>query len=419
MKTEIKSINQCVKELEIIIDAEKALQDYKSTLGGLRKMAVVPGFRKGKAPLSMVERLYGDAVKDEYFRNKIDEYYEQALKETELQPIAQPELLDSSWEKGEDFTAKFKIEVAPEIKIENYKGLEVQFEEKVVDEKELENTLKNLCLQNSYNEDVDAPAEEGSYVKIMMKISEDNEVEREVIAGENQYGEAFNKDLIGKKADEMFKTSIFEGENKKEVEVIVVAVQKRVVPELNDDFAKDLEFDNLDALKAKVKEDLEEQAKIHNYNGKIEAIYTAIAKANPFDVPESQIKQYAAQMANDAAKQYRMPAQQLMPLYQPMAEAQLKQYYIMAELMKTIEMEVTDADKEEIIAEASESLKLSIEEYKEKYAKQIASEDFTLKVKERKIMKMIEAESTFVPFPKEETKNDEELEEITIEEPKE
>ncbi|NQT65542.1 MAG: hypothetical protein HQ554_05130, partial [FCB group bacterium] len=128
MKTSIKETSQCVRELTITIEAENAITDYNKIVNQYKKYVAIPGFRKGKAPISMIEKSFGPQIKEEYYNQKLGEYYKEAIDTENIHPINQGEASDFDWEKGKDLVVTFKYEVMPEIKIENYKGLKIPFE---------------------------------------------------------------------------------------------------------------------------------------------------------------------------------------------------------------------------------------------------------------------------------------------------
>ena len=128
MKIKINDITQCEKELVLTIDAKDASADYNSVLAKFKNYVTIPGFRKGKAPLGKVERMYGDHAKEEFYNQKIGDYFKKALEERQINPVNQGEAKDVKWEKGTDLVVTFSYEIMPEVKVSKYKELEVPFE---------------------------------------------------------------------------------------------------------------------------------------------------------------------------------------------------------------------------------------------------------------------------------------------------
>lgn len=421
MKVDVKDISQCVKELTITIEANEAIKDYNKTLAKFKNFVVIPGFRKGKAPLSMIERSYGDHVKEEYYNKKIRDYYKQALDENDLHPINQGEAQDFEWEKGKDLVMTFIFEVMPEIKVTKYKGLSVPFEAAKFKKSMVDETLEDFRHKTATEETPEiADLEDQMSVTIKFLDDDGNEtkqIDRQFILGDNSYSKSFNTKLKGLKVGDSVKTTLFtKSEKSSDSEITedlknrvflveVKEIKRKILPELNDDFAKDLDSDSLTDLKKKIEEELKLKILKDNSEHKKQAISTALIKENPFDLPPSFVRSYAENMAKPYAEQYKIELDKIIPLYEATAEFALKNHYIMDELKKLEKIEITDEDKEAMIAEAAENLKMEVDKYKEMYKKQIESEEFRLSLEDKKLMDFLEKQSKFVPYPKEDADN--------------
>ena len=394
MKVVTKDISQCVKELTITIEAAEALQDYNKTLSKFKNFVVISGFRKGKAPNALIERNYGDHVKEEYFNQKMSDYYKQALDENDLHPINQGEAKDVEWEKGKDLVMTFQLEVMPEIKVEKYKGLKVPFEPTKFKDAMIDETIEDFRHKTATEETVES-SEINDLMSVTIKFldeegNETKQIERQFILGDNSYSKTMNKNLTGVKVGDEIKTKLFtksEESTDSEIKdnlkdrdflVEVKEIKRKVLPELNDDFAKDLEYDSLQILREKIAEELKIKIEKDNSERKRQAISAALVQENPFDLPPSFVKNYAESIAKPYAEAYKMEIDKILPLYEATAEFSLKNHYILEKLKKLENIEISEEDKDAMIAEAAENLKLDVEKYREMYKKQIESEDFKL-----------------------------------------
>lgn len=426
MKVVTKDISQCVKELTITIEAAEALQDYNKTLSKFKNFVVISGFRKGKAPNALIERNYGDHVKEEYFNQKMSDYYKQALDENDLHPINQGEAKDVEWEKGKDLVMTFQLEVMPEIKVEKYKGLKVPFEPTKFKDAMIDETIEDFRHKTATEETVES-SEINDLMSVTIKFldeegNETKQIERQFILGDNSYSKTMNKNLTGVKVGDEIKTKLFtksEESTDSEIKdnlkdrdflVEVKEIKRKVLPELNDDFAKDLEYDSLQILREKIAEELKIKIEKDNSERKRQAISAALVQENPFDLPPSFVKNYAESIAKPYAEAYKMEIDKILPLYEATAEFSLKNHYILEKLKKLENIEISEEDKDAMIAEAAENLKLDVEKYREMYKKQIESEDFKLALEEKKLMDILEKNSKFVPYPKENKKQTSKLE---------
>ena len=431
MKTELKEIKSTIRELTITVPKDKALNDYQKTLQNFKKYVQIPGFRKGKAPLHMVERNYGEYAKEEFFNQKIEDYYKEALDKGDFHPVNAGEMKKVEWDKGSDLVAVFEFEVMPEIKVEKYKNLEIPFEEREYSENMVDEVLKDYQKNMGVLKEIEVVDENCKVIMDVNFIDENKEVTKTVsrtikTGSENVYGERFNQEILGKKKDESFETVLFDkpqenpdkdfGENiiGRTFLISVKKIEKEELPEIDDDFAKDLEYESLDDMKQKVIQELKEKIDKENKDRLRGAILESLIKENPFELPQSIVQNYAQNMAEPYAKAYKMDVEKLIPMYSSIAEYNLKSFYLIQEIIKSENIELTDEEKETHIKEAAKKMNdMDIEKYKKLYKKQIESDDFYFETKETKVIEFIQNTATFVPYPKEDKKVEEKLDKPT------
>ena len=420
MKTSIKETNQCVRELTITIESENAITDYNKIVNQFKKYVAVPGFRKGKAPISMIEKSFGPQIKDEFYNQKLGEYYKEAIDAENIHPINQGEALDFEWEKGKELVVTFKYEIMPEIKVEKYKELEIPFEPVKFKKDMIDATLDEYRNKMATETPVEI-TENSNIIEATFKfLNEENEVTKEVnrkfILGENQYSKSFNTKLTGLKVDDEVKTKLFTKSQKsddteidnsikdRDFLVKINTIKRKDIPEINDDFAKDLEYDSLKDLNVKVEEELKGKIEEDNKNNMKSAVLAQLIEENAFELPASIVKQVAENMAKPYAEAYKMELDQMTQMYMGVAEFNLKGHYLIDEIKKIEEIKISDEEKEEIIKEAAENVKMDLEKYKKMYKKQIESSDFTYAAEEDKVIEIIKKSSKFVALPKESKK---------------
>jgi len=423
VKIELKDTSSTQKEMTLTIEADVASKDYQKILTGLRQYASVPGFRKGKAPLNMVERLYGENIKEEFYNQKLKDYYKKALEEKKIKPINQGEATKVEWEKGKELVVVFKFEVMPDIEIKKYSALEIPYEKIEFKQQMVDVTLEDYRQKVANEIDTDSPSEKND--KITAKItflnddaSDGKTIERTFLLGDNSYSENFNNNLTGAKVGDQIKTKLFsQGQEIKDNEieskfyestarVEIISIKSKQLPDLNDEFAKDLEYDSLSDMKKKIAAELKLKIKQENEQRLRSAIIGKLIEENPFDLPSSIIHSYAESMAKPYADNYKVSMEKIVPMYYKMAEYNIKSHYIMEKLLKIKNVEISEQEKAELISEAALNLNMELEKYKKMYANQIQSEEFTRAAKEKKLIKMIADDSKFVPYPKEEIKAD-------------
>ena len=420
MKTSIKETSQCVRELTITIESKTAISDYNKIVNQFKKYVAIPGFRKGKAPISMIEKSFGPQIKDEFYNQKLGDYYKEAIDAEKIHPINQGEASEFEWEKGKDLIVTFKYEVMPEIKINQYKALKIPYEPVKFKKEMVEATLDEYRNKMATETPVET-AEIGTIIDATFKfLNEDNEVTKEVnrkfVLGENQYSKSLNTKLTGLKVDDEIKTKLFTKSQKSEdvdidasikdrdFFVKINAIKRKDIPKLDDDFAKDLEYDSLKDLNSKVEIELKAKIEEDNKNNMKSAVLAQLIDENTFELPQSIVKQVAENMAKPYAEAYKMELDQMTQMYMGVAEFNLKGHYLVEEIKKIEEIKISNEEKEEIILKAAENVKMDIEKYKKMYKNQIESSDFIYAAEEDKVIELINKSSKFVALPKESKK---------------
>ncbi|MEA2097122.1 MAG: trigger factor [Candidatus Cloacimonadota bacterium] len=420
MKTSIKESSQCVRELTITIESKTAIADYNKIVNQFKKYVAIPGFRKGKAPLSMIEKSFGPQIKDEFYNQKLGDYYKDAIDAENIHPINQGEASEFEWEKGNDLVVTFKYEIMPEIKVKKYKELKIPFEPVKFKKEMIDATLDEYRNKMATETPVET-AETGSIIDATIKfLNENNEVTKEVnrkfVLGENQYSKSFNTKLTDAKVEDEFKTKLFTKSQKSEdvdidnsikdrdFLVKINAIKQKDIPELNDDFAKDLEYDSLKDLESKLEIELKAKIDKDNKSNMKNAVLAQLIDENTFELPQSIVKQVAENMAKPYAETYKMELDQITNMYIGVAEFNLKGHYLIEEIKKIEEIKISNDEKENIIIKAAENVKMDIEKYKKMYKNQIENNDFIYAAEEDKVIELIKKSSKFVALPKENKK---------------
>ncbi|MDA3812817.1 MAG: hypothetical protein PF570_01055, partial [Candidatus Cloacimonetes bacterium] len=310
----------------------------------------------------------------------------------------------------------------PEIKVEKYKGLKIPFEPVKFKNEMVEATLDEYRGKMATETAVDT-ADKGNIIEATFKFLSDKdevtkEVNRKFILGENQYSKSLNTMLIGTKVNDEIKTKLFtksqESQDKditdnikdRDFLVKINSIKRKDIPEVNDKFAKDLEYDSLKDLKTKVEEELKNKIEEDNKKNMKNAVLAQLVEENNLELPQSIVKQVAENMAKPYAEAYKMELDQMTQMYMGVAEFNLKGHYLVEEIKKIEKIRIPNEEKEEIIKQAAESVKMDVEKYKKMYKNQIESSDLTYAAEEDKVIELIKESSKFVALPKENKKPD-------------
>jgi len=408
VNTDIKKISQCNIELTVNVNADEIIKDYRKNLSQINKMVVVPGFRKGKAPISMIETIYGDKIIEDFKTDSLEKYFKEAIKDVEEKPVSEVIPKSVDWEKGKDFVAVYQYEISPKVDIQKYSDLEIEFNDVLDIDSAVDEELTKIQSQMAKVEIETNPIANENMVELSYSHN-GKEGKINCLVGSDDNTESLNKNILGKVKGDKFTAEIKIDEEIVECELTVENVWKKVTPELNDEFAKSANYENLEDMKEKIRKEVEVSAKRNYRYAKDDAIIKAVIKANPFEVPQSIVVNRANEMAKPLAEAYKLEVSKIAPSYYQMAETQIKRIYILNDLTEKMNIKVEEYPevKDNLIKSFAEESNLTPEEFIEKNEKYLKSEDFLYSLKSQIVLYLIEKSSKFVE-PKVEEKIEEE-----------
>jgi trigger factor len=311
----------CKRVLSIEIPEDEVERERVRVLEGLRRDLRVPGFRRGKVPAKYVEKNYGEIARDDAVRNLLPAVYEDALVQKGITPLGEPKFENLKAEPGEGVSVEVEVEIRPQVTLRDYLGVEVRVTHKVIGEKDVAETLDRIRERRGTFAVVERPAKEGDLLLIdYAPLQESGEVDgtkmvqnypvdiasetllpefRENLRGMEVRGE---KDVVVDYPQD-FPDKAAAG-TRKTYRVTLKEVKELRLPELDDDFAKSLgeEFADLDALRAKIRSDLEQEEEQRRRHEAEEKIIDKLIASNPFDVPQTMIENYFASILEQDRK---------------------------------------------------------------------------------------------------------------------
>jgi len=282
---------------------------------------VIDGFRKGKAPRSIIEKKYGEGV---FFEDALDELfrenYPKALNELNLEVIDSPRAEFTQLKKGEGFTATITVACFPVVEVKDYKGVKIDKIEREVKEDEIDNEIEQLQKRNARMVSVERAAEDGDTVYFDYSgFVGDNQFEggtaekQTLKLGSGMFIPGFEEQLVGCKADEDKDVKVtfpkdYHATDLAGKEAVfhchIHEVREEELPELNDDFAQDVsEFDTLEELRANTREKLEETAKQSCIAQMKDAAMEKVMEANEVEAPVTMVNDEIDRMINEFQQQ--------------------------------------------------------------------------------------------------------------------
>ena len=382
-----KTENANEVKLELTIEAQKFEDAIKKVYFQSAKYFNIPGFRKGKAPINIVEKYYGKEIfYEDAFNEVVPEELEAAVKENNLEIVSRPDIDVKQIEKGKDliFTAVFQTK--PEAKLGKYKGIEIPKIEYTVTDEDINHELSHMQEHNARLISVeDRPVEKGDIVVIDFEgfvdgvAFEGGKAEgHELEIGSNTFIPGFEDQIIGMKIDEekdinvKFPDEYFSKDlagKDATFKVKLHEIKKKELPELDDEFAKDVsEFDTLDELKKSIKDRLEKDAENKQKYETEDAVIKAVCENVEVDIPsgmietetEDMLKNVENRLAYQGLKleQYLQmmgkTAEEVKKEYEPQAIEAIKSRLMLEAVIKAEKIEATE---DEIVSKVKEMAK--------------------------------------------------------------
>ncbi|KXG78031.1 Trigger factor [Fervidicola ferrireducens] len=396
MKVNVEKIENNVATLKIEVEAgefEKAIeQSYRKNV----KRFNIPGFRRGKAPRSLIERYYGPEVfYEDAAEIVLSEAYKKVVEENSLEPVDHPHFDIDKIGKDIGIVATAKVTVKPEVKLGQYKGLEVEKMVYNVTEEDVEKELKDLQEKNARLVSVERPAQKGDVVVVDLEGFANGEPLKDAKVqnyplelGSKILVEDLEEKIIGMKPGETKEVAVTypaEHPNKdlagKEVlfKVSLKEVKEKELPQLDDEFAKDVsEFETLEELKQDIKNRLEERAKSLSESSLRGAILKKVVEQAEVDIPQVMVDREIERLIMDFAfqlrlrgldlKQYleisKLSPEEFKGRFQERAYNNVKTSLVLEALAKAENIEVTEEEVDEELAKYAEAAHKSLAEYK-------------------------------------------------------
>ena len=376
-----KTENANEVKLELTVEAAKFDEAIKKVYFKSAKYFNIPGFRKGKAPMNIVEKYYGKEIfYEDAFNDLAPEVIEQAVKENDLKIVSRPDIDVTQIGKGQDLIFTAIYQTKPEAELGKYKGIEIEKIEYTVTDEDINHELGHLQEHNSRLISIeDRPVENGDIATIDFEgfvdgtPFEGGKAENyDLEIGSKSFIEGFEDQVIGMKIDEekeikvTFPEEYFSSElagKEATFKVKVHEIKKKELPELDDEFAKDVsEFDTLDELKKSIQDRLEkEYADKQKYETE-DAVIKAVVEEMKVEIPSGMIETEVDNMIRDIESRLSYQGLKLEQYLQMLGKTE-------EDLKKEYEPQATEAVKSRLMLEAvikAEKIEANIEEVDKK-----------------------------------------------------
>lgn len=298
-------IEGCKHSLEITIPAAEVEKETERAVAGIQAKVRLPGFRPGKAPLSLVKTRFAGDIRQEVIEKLVPRFFNEAAEKENLHPVSRPEITDLHMHAGEPLTFKAEFEVAPDFELGEYLGLTITYSEPEVTDADVEERLEQLRDQKAeFVNEEPRPLAAGDYAVLSLeslegvaeKVSQDELV---IKLGDEATMPVFTENLVGASPEEerVFDVTYPEDYERKQLagrtvkfRATVKAVRRKELPELNDEFAKDLgDFQTLEELKETIRKTIFREREHRAQEDAKHQLLDKLVDTHDFPVPDAYI----------------------------------------------------------------------------------------------------------------------------------
>lgn len=296
-------------ELEITIGAQDIDARVDNRLKEVSKTIRMPGFRPGKVPMNIMKKRYGKAVMGEVLESAVNETSDKVLKEKGLKPALQPKIEVKEFDEGKDLVYSMNIEVLPEFKVADIKGIKLEKPVAKAEKKAVDEALERIAESNQATEEIKTKraTKDGDIVIIDFhgRTADDNKEhpgmhahDHQLKLGSGQFINGFEEQLVGKKPGDKVEVKVSFPEEYGAAElagrdaifdVDVKAIHEAVTPKIDDEFAKSLGLDDLKALKAAIEEQVQNELDMHSRMKLKKSLLDILDEKHDFEVPASML----------------------------------------------------------------------------------------------------------------------------------
>lgn len=398
MSLQVEKLEKNMAKLTIEVpadDLEKALQ---SAYMKQKNKISLPGFRKGKVPRQMIEKMYGAEIfYDDAANELIPKAYAEAYDEAELDIVSRPEINVVQIEKGKPFIFTADVATKPEVTLGEYKGLEIEKVSTRVTQKEVDAKIQEEAEKNARTITVtDRPVQDGDEVILDFEGFVDG-VAFEGGKGENypltigsgSFIPGFEDQLVGAEAEKEMEVKVtfpedYHAEDLKGKEAVfkctVHEIKAKELPEIDDEFAAEVsEFDTLEEYKADIKAKIKDQKASEGKRKQEDQAVDAAVKNAQYEIPQPMIETQVMQMADDFAQRIQsqgisleqyfqftgMTADKMMDELRPQAIKRIETRLVLEAIAKAENIEISDEKLDEELAKMAESYKMEVDKLKE------------------------------------------------------
>jgi trigger factor len=418
MQVAAEKLSPYLLQIAVEVDADRVRSELGKAYQQLARTARVRGFRPGKAPRQVLAQMYGERVSRDVARRLVDETYPEAISKQNVQVISQPDIETHSLKDNAPFNYKVRVEILPDIANVKYEGFEVTRPKSEADADALEKELEQLRRANSTLEPPEdkRPSSKGDVLTLDFDVVVGGEVvadagsrDYEVELGSSNMIADLEAVLVGAEVGTEREATVTMSATHPNAALRgkpatfkfkIKDLKERKLPKVDDEFAKDLDYDTLDDLKAALKEDIEKRLKEAAENAVAEALVVELVKANPLDVPPSLVRQQNEATEQELLSQARARGNRANRLTDEQrariteeSELKVRAGLLMAAIAKAQNIKIGDAEIEEALKELAAQTNKNIAKLRAEYREKSKREMLIAMILENKVVDLIQSKA--------------------------
>jgi trigger factor len=414
LSSTVSKLNRVEIEISVTVSADDVAAALNGALNRLAKEAHVRGFRKGKAPLGVVKRLYGKAVLDDLRAELVSQHYVAALTEHGIDPVSEPSLVNTGeLAEGAPFTCTLRVEVAPTLEQLAVDGIELERRRIAVAPEEIDGELKRIqsSLAKTAPLSEPRPARAGDAVRVELKRWRDGAWQeppmapQEIVLDEEALRPELFTAMVGASAGDEREVVFAPEGDEVEAEAVkflgkVLEVKERALPAIDDELAKDVgELETLDALKADIAKRLGEAREREEEKRLRHEMFDKLREKNPLELPPRIVEQQARMMADQLLGMMGRGSgeaglddeatEKLMESSKTAARDIVHQHFLTKEIARLGALAATDADVEEELGKMAQATGLPLPRIKARMAEESRLVELRASILERKVFDFV------------------------------
>ncbi len=416
IRIDVEDLSSTKKKLQIGVPGDIVTKEIDSAYRRLGKKAKVKGFRPGKVPRKILQRYYGDYVRDEVINKLVSDTFFKVLSEKDIQPVSQPTIDNGTLEEGRDFEYSATVEVKPEITVHEYLGVQLKGSKVKVARGDVEKRLRELQELHAQLVTVEKrkKVRKGDYVIIDFEGSSDGKPfegnsgkDFMLQVGSGRGIPGFDEKLIGleREAEKEFKVTFPEDHptmagKRVAFRVEIKEIKEKILPKLDDEFAKDIgDHKDLKELRERVREDLKRESEELIKRDLEKQLIEKLINDNPFDVPRTMVERHIDYLVADmrmrlaaqglALKDVGVGEGKLRKDFEEAALKRVKQGLILEKISALEGISVKDEEVTERLREISLRTNQNVEKVRGYYQQDDRMEELKARIVEEKTLEFL------------------------------